>query len=64
MGFNGTTHYEWQFSIAMLNYQRVGWLWKIAFWLVVYLPLLKNMKVSLDCFFQYEKVKMFQTTNL
>jgi hypothetical protein len=21
--FNGKTHYKWQFSIAMLNYQRV-----------------------------------------
>jgi hypothetical protein len=22
--FNGKTHYKWQFSIAMLNYQRVN----------------------------------------
>jgi len=22
--FNGKTHYKWPFSIAMLNYQRVG----------------------------------------
>ena len=45
--FNGKIHYKWQFSIAMLNYQRVN---HIAGWWYTYRSPLKNhgVKVSWD----------------